>query len=131
MAQVHARNSSGQDTLEHFVGAYPNRQQVDMMTAWLAEHEAGTFSFTGLVDPSDATVITPQATVDYGYNWFSLSEGPAIVETPQYERFFSVSVFDMKHNVPAVITNPSRPILLIRPGQIVPDGDFETVELET
>jgi hypothetical protein len=30
-----------------------------MMRAWLADHEPGSFSFTGLVDPSDATVITP------------------------------------------------------------------------
>lgn len=84
-----------------------------------------------MVDPSDATVVTPQATVDYGYCWFSLSEGPAVVDTPQYDKFFSVSVFDMVHNVPGVIANPTRPILLIRPGQEVPEGDFEVVELET
>lgn len=127
----HAANMSGQDSLEVFIRKYPHRQQVAMMTKWLTEHEPGTFSFTGLVDPSDDTVITPQATVDYGYNWFSISGGPAVVTTPQYERFFSVSVFDMKHNVPAVITNPARPILLIRPGQLVPEGDFNIVELET
>lgn len=131
MAGVHAQNLSGQDTLENAIREYPNRQQVVMMKTWLAENEPGSFSFTGLVDPSDATVITPQATVDYGYNWFSLSEGPAVVRTPEYHRFFSVSVFDMRHNVPAVIANPSRPILLIRPGQQVPDGDYEIVELET
>jgi hypothetical protein len=131
VGQVHAENLSGQDTLENFVREYPNHQQVAMMNAWLAEHEPGTFSFTGLVDPSDATVITPQATVDYGYNWFSLSQGPAIVRTPEYQRFFSVSVFDMRHNVPAVVVNPTRPILLIRPGQPVPEGDHDTVELET
>ncbi|MDX2382010.1 MAG: DUF1254 domain-containing protein [Acidimicrobiia bacterium] len=101
------------------------------MTSWLDEHEPGTFSFTGLVDPTDATVITPQATVDYGYCWFSLSRGPAIIHAPHYDRFYSVSIFDMLHNVPAVIVNPTRPILLIRPGQEVPDGDHTTVELET
>jgi hypothetical protein len=53
------------------------------------------------------------------------------VYTPRYDKFFSVSVFDMLHNVPGVITNPTRPILLIRPGQEVPEGDFEVVELET
>jgi hypothetical protein len=37
----------------------------------------------------------------------------------------------MKHNVPAVITNPAKPILLKRPDQAVPAGDFEVVELET
>jgi hypothetical protein len=128
---VHSANLSGQDTIENFIREYPNQEQVKMMTAWLADHEPGTFSFTGLVDPTDTTVVTPQATVDYGYCWFSLSEGPAVVHTPSYERFFSVSVFDMRHNVPAVIANPARPILLIRPGQAIPDGDFLVVELET
>ncbi len=101
------------------------------MNSWLKKLEKGTFWFTGLVDPSDDTVVTPQATVDYGYNWFSLSDGPAIVRTPRYHKFFSVSVFDMKHNVPAVLVNPDKPILLIRPGQTKPAGDFHVVELET
>ena len=131
MGSVHAANLSGQDTLDNFIRDYPNRQQVAMMNAWLEDHEPGTFSFTGLVDPSDATVITPQATVDYGYCWFSVSDGPAVLDTPGYGRFFSVAVFDMLHNVPDVVVNPTRPILLIRPGQTAPDGDFHVVELET
>jgi hypothetical protein len=125
-AAVHA-----QDTMENYIREYPNQEQVKMMKAWLKKHEKGTFHFTGLVNPTDATVVTPQATVDYGYNWFSLSDGPAIVRTPSYDKFFSVSIFDMKHNVPAVIANPEKPILLIRPGQKIPDGDFIVVELET
>ena len=120
-----------QDSIEQYIREYPNQQQVKMMNAWLKEHEPGNFHFTGLVDPTDATVITPQATVDYGYNWFSLSEGPAIIRTPQYDSFFSVSIFDMNHNIPAVIVNPLKPILLYRPGQIIPDGDFFLVKLET
>lgn len=131
MAMVHHANLSGRDTVEQFIHEYPHREQVRMMNAWLEKHGPGTFTFTGLVDPDDATVITPQATVDYGYCWFSLSEGPAIVRTPSYRYFFSVSVFDMVHNVPAVVPHPARPILLVRPGQGVPDGDFEVVELET
>lgn len=122
---------SAADTVEDYIQAYPNQEQVRMMSIWLADNAAGTFSFTGLVDPSDATVITPQATVNYGYNWFSLSNGPAILTTPSYDRFFSVSIFDMKHNVPAVIVNPDKPILLTRPGFEVPDGDYTVVELET
>ncbi len=76
-------------------------------------------------------MVTPQATVDYGYNWFSLSKAPAIINTPRYDRFFSVSVFDMKHNITAVIVNPERPIAIVRPGQTVPEGDFTVVELDT
>lgn len=123
--------SKAQDTIENYIREFPNQEQVKMMSKWLERNEPGTFTFTGLVDPADDTVITPQATVNYGYNWFSLSDGPAILRTPQYERFFSVSIFDMKHNVPAVIVNPSKPILLIRPGQTQPVGDFDVVVLET
>ncbi|MEW9918465.1 DUF1214 domain-containing protein, partial [Marimonas sp. MJW-29] len=123
--------ASAQDTLENYIREYPNQEQVRMMQRWLETNEPGTFQFTGLVDPTDDTVITPQATVNYGYNWFSLSEGPAIIRTPQYERFFSVSIFDMKHNVPGVIVNPEVPILLYRPGQTLPEGDFNRVMLET
>ena len=119
------------DTVEEYLREYPNQEQVKMMNAWLEKNEKGTFQFTGLVDPSDATVVTPQATVDYGYNWFSVSDGPAVVRTPQYDKFFSVSIFDMLHNVPAVISSPDKPILIKRPGQEVPDGDFTVVELET
>ena len=119
------------DFIENYLKEYPNQQQVKMMKTWLQKNEAGSFQFTGLVDPTDDTVITPQATVDYGYNWFSLSEGSAIIHTPQYDKFFSVSIFDMNHNVPAVIVNPDKPILLLRPGQPTPEGDFYTVKLET
>lgn len=128
---AHEANLSGQDSVENFIREYPNREQTKMMRAWLTDHEPGTFSFTGLVDPTDTTVVTPQATVDYGYCWFSLSEAPATVHTPRYDKFFSVSIFDMRHNVPAVIVSPERPILLIRPGQELPEGEFEIVELET
>lgn len=120
-----------QDTVENYIKAYPNQEQVKMMKTWLAKNEKGTFKFTGLVDPTDDTVVTPQATVDYGYNWFSLSDGSAIIQTPRYDRFFSVSIFDMKHNIPAVIVNPDKPILLMRPGQPLPKGNYNIVELET
>lgn len=119
------------DTVEDYIREYPNQEQTRMMNAWLQDHQPGTFHFSGLVDPSDTTVVTPQATVDYGYNWFSVSNGPAIIDTPQYDRFFSVSIFDMQHNVPAVIVNPERPIVVARPGQAIPEGDFTVVELET
>jgi len=104
------------DTVEEYISEYPNQEQARMMNAWLEKNKKGTFQFTGLVDPSDATVVTPQATVDYGYNWFSISDAPAIIKTPTYDRFFSVSIFDMKHNIPAVIVSPDKPILLTRPG---------------
>jgi hypothetical protein len=128
---VMAGTTHALDTVEEYIREFPNQEQVKMMNAWLEKNEKGTFQFTGLVDPSDGTVVTPQATVDYGYNWFSVSDGPAIIRTPKYDKFFSVSIFDMLHNIPAVIVNPDKPILIKRPGQKVPDGDFFVVELET
>ena len=119
------------DTIEAYIHEYPNQEQTRMMNEWLEDNQAGTFHFTGLVDDTDTTVVTPQATVDYGYSWFSLSDGPAVLHTPDYDRFFSVSVFDMLHNIPAVLVNPDKPIVLMRPGQKPPAGDFEKVMLET
>jgi hypothetical protein len=66
MSEVHGANLSGQDSIENYIREFPNQEQVKMMTTWLADNSPGTFTFTGLVDPSDDTVITPQATVDYG-----------------------------------------------------------------
>ncbi len=126
-----ATTAHAQDTVEEYLREYPNQQQVKMMETWLEKNEKGTFWFTGLVDPTDTTVVTPQATVDYGYNWFSVSDGPAIVRTPEYDKFFSVAITDMKHNIPAVIVNPEKPILIKRPGQKIPQGDFHVVEMET
>ena len=120
-----------QDTVEEYLREYPNLKQVEMMETWLKENEKGTFRLTGLVDPTDTTVVTPQATVNYAYNWFSVSDGPAIVRVPKYDKFSSVSVFDMKHNVPAVIVSPEKPILIKRPGQKIPEDDFHIVEMET
>ena len=79
------------DTIEEYIREYPNQEQTRMMNEWLKENRPGNFSFTGLVDDSDTTVVTPQATVDYGYAWFSLSEGPAILRTPQYLSLIHIS----------------------------------------
>jgi len=124
-------NQNLENTIENYIKEYPNQEQVKMMNIWLEKNEKGTFQFSGLVDPTDETVVTPQATVSYGYNWFSLSDGYAIINTPQYDKYFSVSIFDMLHNIPAVIISPDRPILLIRPDQVAPEGDYTVVYMET
>ena len=56
------------DTVEDYIREYPNQQQTRMMNNWLKTNKPGTFRFTGLVDPAETTVVTPQATVDYGYS---------------------------------------------------------------
>jgi hypothetical protein len=126
-----AGTANALDTIEAYLKEYPNQQQVIMMNKWLETNKKGTFWFTGYVTPTDHTVITPQANVDYGYSWFSVSDGPAILKTPKYDNFFSVAIFDMRHNTPLIIRNPTKPILIIRPGQTAPKGDFTVVELET
>lgn len=124
-------NQNLENTVENYIKEFPNQEQVKMMNIWLEKNEKGTFQFSGLVDPTDETVVTPQATVSYGYNWFSLSDGYAIINTPKYDKYFSVSIFDMLHNIPSVIVSPDKPILLIRPNQIAPEGDYTVVYIET
>jgi hypothetical protein len=63
--------ASAADTVEDYIQEFPNQEQARMMNAWLKTNQPGTFVFSGLVDPSNTTVVTPQATVDYGYNWFT------------------------------------------------------------
>jgi hypothetical protein len=126
-----AGTANALDTVEEYLKEFPNQEQVKMMDRWLTKNEKGTFWFSGLVTPEDDTVISPQANVDYGYSWFSVSKKPAILTVPKYDKFFSVAVFDMKHNVPLVVKNPTKPILIIRPGQSVPKGDFIVVNIET
>jgi hypothetical protein len=131
MFVISTATASALDTIEEYLKEFPNQEQSRMMNKWLEKNEKGTFWFTGYVTPTDNTVITPQANVDYGYSWFSISDKPAILKTPKYDKFFSVAVFDMRHNTPLVIRNPKKPILIIRPGQTAPKGNFTVVELET
>jgi len=119
-----------QDNVLEYIKEYPRQEQFKIMNTWLGNNKIGTISFTGLVDP-EAKKANVQASVDYGYTWFSISDSPAIVTVPKYDKFFSISLYDMKHNVPGVIVNPTKPILLVRPGQKVPKGEFNIVELET
>ncbi|WP_370737414.1 DUF1254 domain-containing protein [Ruegeria atlantica] len=97
-----------------------------MVNLWLENNEKGRLQFTSLFDPTDDTVIAPQATVNYGYNWFSVSDGPAIIHAPTYDRFFSISIFDLNHNTTAVIVNPDLPILITRPGNPFPRAHMAT-----
>ena len=46
------------DTIEDYIREYPNQEQAKMMNTWLAENNKGEFHFTGLVDPTDGTVVT-------------------------------------------------------------------------
>lgn len=119
-----------QDNVLEYIKEYPRQQQFKMMYKWLENNELGSFSFSGLVKPETGTP-NAQASVDYGHSWFSILDDPAIIHVPDYDKFFSISIYDVKHNVPGVIVNPTNPILIIRPGQKVPKGAYNVVELET
>ncbi|WP_282154189.1 DUF1254 domain-containing protein [Ruegeria atlantica] len=61
-----------------------------------------------------------------------MSDGPAIIHAPTYNRFFRISIFDINHNTYAVIVNPDLLILITRPGQPIPKGSYgHVVNLET
>lgn len=122
--------ASAQDNVLKYIEEYPSQEQFKKMNSWLEKNEIGTFKFSGLLG-SEIEVQNVQASVDYGTNWFSINDAPAIVQVPAYDKYFSVAIYDMKHNVPSVVVNPTKPILVIRPGQKIPKGEFNIVELET
>lgn len=119
-----------QDNVLNYIEEYPIQQQFKKMNSWLENNKIGTFNFSGLLD-SETKARNVQASIDYGSNWFSISDVPAIIQVPNYDKYFSVAVYDMNHFVPAVIVNPTNPILIIRPDQKIPKGEFTIVELET
>ena len=119
-----------QDNVLEYIKDYPKLEQFRLMYAWLENNELGTLLFSGLSNAETKTKNV-QASVDYGSSWFSISDAPATINVPKYDRYFSVSVYDMKHNIRGVFVNPENPILLIRPGQKMPKGEFHAVELET
>ncbi len=98
--------------LTEYIHWYPAIEQQIMMDDWLKKHQLGTWSHSGLVGAEDRTVITPQADVNYGYSWFNISNGPMVIELPEYERYSSLSIFDMNHFVEDVIVNPNKPIVI-------------------
>ena len=51
--------AAAQETVETYLREFTNQEQVKMMNTLLEKNEKGTFKFTGLVDPSDTTVVTP------------------------------------------------------------------------
>ncbi|MCH2174776.1 MAG: DUF1214 domain-containing protein [Lentisphaeria bacterium] len=117
--------------LAEYIEWYPAIEQERMMNKWLEKNKLGTWSYTGLVGADDKTVITPQADVNYGYNWFNISDGPIVIELPAYKLYSSISIFDMDHYVEDVIVNPSKPIVVRLANQQSPVEDAYEVVLST
>lgn len=118
-------------SVEGFIRAYPALEQAKMKDAWLAKGNIyGEWTFTQ-PNPEDKTVVTPQADVVYGYCWFNLSGGPAVIHPAAHDKYQSISIFDMNHFIPAVIVSPSRPIVLRTPSQTAPIKRAHEVIVQT
>ena len=117
--------------LTEYIHWYPAIEQQIMIDDWLKKHQLGTWSHSGLVGAEDRTVITPQADVNYSYSWFNISNGPMVIELPEYERYSSLSIFDMNHFVEDVIVNPNKPIVIRLANQKSPLDEAHDVVLST
>lgn len=132
MAQTAATTQASleQFQLGQYIHWYPAIKQAQMRDAWLAQHQYGEWSFSGAVTPQDRTVVTPQADVNYGYAWFNLGNGPAVVTMPAYEHYYSLSVFSMDHHM-EVIVGPKKPVVIMLPGQVSPLEDAHVIVVQT
>ena len=117
--------------LTEYIHWYSAIEQQTMMNDWLKKHELGTWSHSGRIGADDRTVITPQADANYGYCWFNISNGPMVIKLPEYERYCSLSIFDMNHFVEDVIVNPDKPIVIRLANQKSPREEAHEVVLRT
>lgn len=129
--QNSALSKFDQFRLAEYIHWYPAIEQQTMMQEWLKKHQLGTWSHSGRVGADDRTVITPQADVNYGYNWFNISNGPMVIEFPEYDRYSSLSIFDMNHFVEDVIVNPTKPIVIRLANQKSPRDNAHDIVLNT
>lgn len=116
--------------ISEFVHWYPAIKQIEMRDEWLAEFKPGEWQFTGMVTADDRTVITPQADVNYGYSWFNISNAPVVISMPAYDRYYSLSVFDMNHFM-EVFVAPEKPVVVRLPHQQSPVADAHEIVLHT
>lgn len=118
------------ERVAEFIHWYPAIKQADMRDEWLAKYKQGEWQFTGMVTAKDRTVITPQADVNYGYSWFNISNQPVVVTMPKYDKYYSLSVFDMNHFM-EVYVMPDKPVVIRLPHQKSPVEDAIEIVLHT
>lgn len=116
--------------ISEYIQWYPAIKQAEMRDDWLEDFEQGQWQFTGKVSADDRTVITPQADVNYGYTWFNISEKPVVITMPDYEYYYSASIFDMNHFM-EVVVGPEKPIVVRLANQKSPVEDAYEIVLET
>ncbi|MFQ5644013.1 MAG: DUF1214 domain-containing protein [Thiogranum sp.] len=128
-----ATNSTEQvspERIAEFIHWYPAIEQVKIHDEWLQKYKQGEWQFTGMVTADDRTVITPQADVNYGYSWFNISNQPVVVNMPKYDKYYSLSVFDMNHFM-EVYVMPDKPVVIRLPHQKSPVKDAIEIVLHT
>jgi len=113
-----------------YIKWYPAIKQVEMRDAWLKENKTGEWQFTGSITADDKTVVTPQAGANYGYSWFNISNKPVVITMPKYDKYYSISIFDMDHYMEVIVT-PEKPVVVRLPHQKSPIKDAYEIVLQT
>lgn len=116
--------------IAEYIKWFPATKQVEMRDAWLEDFKMGEWQFTGSVTAKDRTVVTAQSGVNYGYTWFNISKEPLVITMPEYDKYFSLSVFDMNHFM-EVRVMPEKPVVIRLPHQRSPIEDAYEIVLQT
>lgn len=116
--------------ITEYIHWYPAIKQAEMRDEWLQKYKPGKWQFTGMVIADDRTVVTPQADTNYGYSWFNISAAPIVVTMPEYDKYNSLSVFDMNHFM-EVFVAPEKPVVIRLPHQKSPVADAIEMVLHT
>ncbi len=117
-------------SISEYIHWYPAMKQIEMRDIWLSKYKPGEWQITGLVTAEDRTVVTAQADVNYGYSWFNISNEPVAVTMPKYDKYYSLTVFDMHHFM-EVIVAPEKPVVVRLPHQKSPVEDAHEIVLQT
>ncbi len=113
-----------------YIKWYPAIKQVEMRDVWLKNYKMGEWQFSGAITADDKTVVSPQAGVNYGYSWFNISNEPVVITMPGYDKYYSVSIFDMNHFM-QVRVMPKKPVVIRMPHQKSPIEDAHEIVLQT
>lgn len=130
MAQEVSSNAVNPLDVAEYIKWYPAIKQVEMRDAWLKNYKMGEWQFTGSITANEKTVVTPQAGTNYGYSWFNISNNPVVIEMPEYDKYYSLSIFDMHHFM-EVRVMPKKPVVVRLPHQKSPIADAIEIVLQT
>jgi hypothetical protein len=128
--QESSENKVSAARITEFIHWYPAREQAKMRDQWLSKYQPGEWQFSGKVTSDDRTVVTPQADVNYGYSWFNISNQPLVISMPNYDKYYSLSVFDMNHFM-EVYVKPKKPVVIRLPHQKSPIKEAHEIVLQT